>query len=65
MVNKFMTFTGQVVVATSLIKRNELSVVIYNSLTCKDENYTHNQLKEFVWYALLFISLTSNYNMPN
>ena len=60
-----MTFAGQVVVATSIKKGNELSIVIYNSLTCKDENYTRDQMKDFVWYVLLSIKLTSNYNMPN
>ena len=60
-----MTFAGQVVVATSIKKGNELSIVIYNSLTCKDEDYTHDQMKDFVWYVLLCIILTPNYNMPN
>lgn len=60
-----MTFAGQVVVATSIKKDNELSIVIYNSLTCKDENYTRDQMKGFVWYVSLCISFTSNYNMPN
>ena len=60
-----MTFAGQVVVVTSINKSSNLSVVVYNSLTCKDENYTRDQMKGFIWYVLLCISPTLIIYMAN